>query len=317
MQTTGRATKAAGALTTSVSVHAGLLVLFAAIRFGIVPDKPLDTISAGFAETEQVESVVTLPQVANKPTDNAGSLAAAPILTEAASEPLLVDTIATEPAVEPSNDESTTPEVKTIAKTTRIGQGAGNAVGDGAGDGGSFFDVESAGNRVVYVVDCSKSMKRRFPSKDKTRFARVKRELIESISSLKPEQKFFVIYFNTEAFPMPGTRLVPRDSYDVPRYLKWLATFPPDGRTNPEDALIMALRLKPDAVFFLTDGAFRPNIVDNVVAANALNVPIHAIGFGDEVVEGDKEALDTLTSLATRSGGHLTLISDNGTITRQ
>lgn len=309
--------RTASALTTSIVVHACLLIAFAAVKWVVPPKQIPETVAAGFAVNDLSEAVVTLPKETTEPTTAAGGLTAAPVITEAELAALPVVALSDAPKSDPAKNEKSQPDVQKVAATTSKGAGQGTDVGDGVGEGGSFFDPTAMGDRVVYVVDCSKSMNRPYPSPERTRFGRVKRELLTSIKSLRDEQRFFVIYFNTEAHPMPARRLVPRSSYDVPYHMRWLTAFQTDGKTNPEPALVLALQLKPDAIFFLTDGAFRPNIVDNVVRANLRAVPVHAIAFGDDVQGENSDGIEVLEGLATRTGGRLTLISDEGQIIRR
>lgn len=311
-----RSMKAWSAITTSVLFHAGLLIVFAAIRWGLLPEAQLQTIAAGFSATHEVETITTLPELSDAPTENSGGAVTAPDLLNEIVEPLpvatVVDTVAEKPAAkEPA--KQTAPKIAALMK----GNGTGQSNGDGAGQGGSFFDASAEGDRVVYVVDCSRSMNRFFPSEERTRFGRVKRELINSIRKLRPEQRFFVIYFNTIAHPMPAGQMISRESFTLMDNLRWVAGFQTVGKTNPEPALMMALKLEPDAVFFLTDGDFRANIVDNVVEANFRKTPIHAIGFGNDVQDAKSDAVDLLGGLSSQTGGRLTLISDDGTIHRQ
>ena len=66
-----------------------------------------------------------------------------------------------------------------------------------AGDSGtSFFGIEAAGESVVYIVDRSGSMQG-------ARWNRATSELLKSVNSLKPDQKFFVFLFSGKCHPMP------------------------------------------------------------------------------------------------------------------
>lgn len=317
MQEQGRAVRTAGAVSTSVMFHVGLLVVFAAIRWGVMPEASIETVAADFASNETVETVTTLPKLNENSVEEAGGVEAAPLLTESTVNPLPIATVVDAKASPSAEVKQASRETTNVAAKISRGTGRGNSTGNGAGQGGSFFDAAAEGDRVVYVVDCSKSMNRFYPSPERTRFGRVKRELVDSIRKLRPEQRFFVIYFNTVAHPMPAQRMISRNSIEVMDNLRWLAGFQTIGRTNPEPALLMALGLKPDAIFFLTDGDFRANIVDNVLDANAFKTPIHAIGFGDDIQDARSEAIIRLTDLSSGTGGRLTLISDTGTIVRQ
>jgi hypothetical protein len=163
------------------------------------------------------------------------------------------------------------------------GNGGESGAGDGEADGGRFFGLTTEGRRVVYVVDASRSMNHPHPGPMKTRFGRVKLELVRSISGMRPEQEFFIVYFNDRAWPMPATSMKLAVRSAQQKYLRWAVEAKASGQTDPQDALLAALRLRPDVIYFLTDGAFHPNVVELVRTANQqARVRIHTIGFGDD-----------------------------------
>ncbi|MEW4528706.1 vWA domain-containing protein [Maioricimonas sp. JC845] len=165
------------------------------------------------------------------------------------------------------------------------GSGTGSGEGAGDGDGSSFFGLNAAGRKFVFVVDGSGSMNRPFPGPAKTRFGRVKLELIRTIQQMNEEQQFFIIFFNDDAIPMPATRMmeaVPASQYN---YLHWMTGVKAKGETDPEAALMLALRLQPDVIYFLTDGMFKYRVIERVREANRGRVAIHTIGFGDDEAE--------------------------------
>src|SRR5439155_9254736 len=114
----------------------------------------------------------------------------------------------------------------------------------------SFFGVRARGQVFVYVVDCSGSMA------DDQRLLRAKQELRRSIMTLRFPQRFLVIFYNDRPWPMPGG--IPR-SADPEAWAQtsaWLSLIDAQGDTDPRGALALALGLRPDAVFLLSDGAF-------------------------------------------------------------
>lgn len=176
-----------------------------------------------------------------------------------------------------------------LALTSRVvGAGGGTGLGGdgtgdgaGAGGGGGFFGLKVPELNVVYVVDCSRSMNHPHPGPAKTRIGRVKLELVKSVRSLSSNQKFFIIFFNERAIPMPSDRLMEASEGTKLQFLKWMVAARADGQTEPGQALALALRLKPELIYFLTDGDFRGGIVKDVAAANRGRVKINTIGFGD------------------------------------
>jgi hypothetical protein len=73
------------------------------------------------------------------------------------------------------------------------GSGAAGPGSTGIGEtpGGGFFGVQASGNRIVYVVDSSRSMNHPHELAAKTRFGRVQMELLYSIRRMAPEMGFY------------------------------------------------------------------------------------------------------------------------------
>ncbi len=183
------------------------------------------------------------------------------------------------------------------------GRGDGTGTGFGASEGGSrFFGQRVEGQRVVYVVDASRSMNHPHPGQMRTRFGRVKLELIRSIRQMTPAQEFFIVYFNDRALPMPANSMPRATPSAQEKFLRWAAQVRADGNTNPEQALSLALKLRPDVIYFLTDGNFPNKIAREVTQANLNRVVIHTIGFADD--EGEA----VLRAIATRNWGEYQFI---------
>lgn len=137
---------------------------------------------------------------------------------------------------------------------------SGSGIGDGLGEG-HFFGLNTKSKKVVYVVDSSKSMNFPHESVGKTRLGRVKLELANAILSMNSDQKFFVIFFSDYAKPMPAKQLQAATPRSKQKFLSWIAKVPGIGSTDPLEALLLALRLQPDTIYFLTDGDFNPAVV--------------------------------------------------------
>ena len=162
------------------------------------------------------------------------------------------------------------------------GGGIGLGNGTGIGDGDGFFGLDLEGERFVFVVDSSRSMNHPYPGEAKNRLGRVKIELYHTIQKMTPDQSFFVVFFNTEPIPMPATGMVKADPALVGPYLKWIFSTRAMGQTNPESALLAALRVNPDKIYFLTDGDFSYRSVRAAREHNPGRIPIHTIGFGGQ-----------------------------------
>ncbi|MCL2117335.1 MAG: hypothetical protein FWH27_02795 [Planctomycetaceae bacterium] len=132
----------------------------------------------------------------------------------------------------------------------------------------SFMGAQGTGRKFVYVLDRSNSTgygQRRSP------LYVAKTELLASLQSIgetslresKPIQ-FQVIFFNheTAVFNMTGTggsdkagRLLRYDQTMLDKVQRFLGGVIPDGGTKPEPALMQAIRMGADCIFFMTDGS--------------------------------------------------------------
>lgn len=161
---------------------------------------------------------------------------------------------------------------------------------------GAFFGIKDDGNSYVYVVDSSGSML------DGQRWERCREELVRSIRSLTADKKFFVILFSDTHYPMYWPQslrpeLVDCSSENIDRLRQWLAGFRVQGATNPESALLLALDMDPEVIFFLTDGEFNEQVPQAVQTANRKKIRINTICF-----ESDTGSVLT-RKIANENGG--------------
>jgi|SRR5579872_3991525 len=171
---------------------------------------------------------------------------------------------------------------KKLGKGLALGGGFGSGVGEGAGDGSGsqFFELATAGTRFVYVIDGSGSMTE--PHKEaRSKLDRVKIELIRSIGGLPFEMEFFVVFFNDHAVPMKAKTMQPATGDNKQRHLEWVAKVQGGGSTDPREALKLALELRPDVIYLLTDGVFDPKVAAEVTKLNRRGVSIHTFCFGN------------------------------------
>jgi hypothetical protein len=107
-----------------------------------------------------------------------------------------------------------------------------------------------------------------------------------------------IIFFNNNALPMPARALQPALPAQKKQYLTWMANVKTSGQTDPREALKLALLLRPDMIYFLTDGHFRSSVVSEVTKLNrSRRTQIHTFCFGDRSGE------DLLKLIAERNGG--------------
>ena len=171
------------------------------------------------------------------------------------------------------------------AALSRIGTGQGLSNGSGNGTGGAFFGMKATGQSVVYVVDCSSSMNVRHTAAA-TRFHRLKLELLNSVASMKPNQSFYIIFFNNQPIPMPARSMQPARPALQRQYLEWMARMRANGTTDPLSSMHMALRLRPDVIYFLTDGNFNFKTATALSRIRQPRSMIHTITFGEREAEG-------------------------------
>lgn len=196
-----------------------------------------------------------------------------------------------------------------LGEDATLGSGAGTGSDTGDGTGTDFFGLNAPGRKFVFVVDASGSMNRHFDGPGKTLLGRVKLELLKCVSQMSPEQQFFIVFFNEEAHPMPANRLMDATPDAQRYYLRWMAGMKATGMTEPESALLLALRLDPDVIYFLTDGAFKYRVIDRVHNMNRGRVTIHTVGFGDKTGFGGDGAERFMQMIADQNGGTYQFVS--------
>jgi len=176
-----------------------------------------------------------------------------------------------------------------------FGLSAGAMTGSGGSAGGqegaaSFFGTTVVGNRFVYVVDASRSMAG-------SRFRKAKRELFRSVSNLRPDQQYYVVFFGLDSYPMyfpqPQPDLVASEPKTWKRLHRWMGYVDPRTQpaTNGKSAMLLALSLEPDAIYLLSDGVFTDDTVPALLAMHESPIPIHTIAFGTEDARADLQRI--------------------------
>lgn len=145
----------------------------------------------------------------------------------------------------------------------------------------TFMNIVGVGKSFVYVIDTSSSM-------DGGRIRMAKGQLKASLRLLQPNQKFAVLFYNEYIEKLKLRRVAEQPMYfasDVNKQLalQQIETVTPDHGTDHFPALQEALALKPDVIYFLTDGE-EPSLSPaelREVQALAGSTTIHVIKFGD------------------------------------
>ncbi len=294
----------AASIGVSMVLHLALLGTFAAVGgFDPAPvtEPPLEAIWQDGEESLSPVTVLTQPVSATAPSTFAGLVDTISPLVDSQTPALSIAPGGGRGMGLPGRAVATSDLKRSLGRGIN-GVGTGSGEGVGAGGGGGFFGRGFTGEKVVYVVDSSQSMNHPHPGVGKTRLGRVKLELINSIRALSPEKKFYIVFFNDGPIPMPSDRLMEANDATKLHYLRWMIHVPPDGQTDPALALLLALKLDPDTIYFLTDGDFRPTIVREVAVSNRRGVKIHTIGFTQDRGES------LLRTIAKQNGGTYTYV---------
>jgi hypothetical protein len=226
--------------------------------------------------------------------ENADELAPLAGMPEASSPPTAATPAApsTPPTTVPgqASSSSATPRVRPPRAAAVIrpleddssAVAAGNGSGTSSGSSSQFFQIRAKGRSFAYIVDCSSSM-------SGEPFEKARQELIASIQALKSNQRFFVIFFSSDAypqfFPLADRRLLPANAANKQHVTEWIAGFTASGGTEPLDAILQGLSLDPDAMYLLSDGEFDPQIADELRQRNGGRIPVHTIAFMDLVAK--------------------------------
>jgi hypothetical protein len=145
----------------------------------------------------------------------------------------------------------------------------------------SMFGVAATGYKFVYVIDRSGSM----GGDGNAALKAAKVELLESIKKLESTHAFQIVFYNERpAVFNPKNNGLAVFANDRNKELaeRFLDSISAQGGTEHEAALRIALKLKPDVIYWLTD-ADRPKLDDEQIARIndlAAGTIINAIEFG-------------------------------------
>ncbi len=169
----------------------------------------------------------------------------------------------------------------------------------------SVFGIEGTGSRFVYVFDRSISM-----AGPPLRAA--KGQLIASLDSLDSVHQFQIIFFNHEpqAWDLTGGqgRIAFASDANKRRAEKFVHAVSATGGTFRRDALLLALRLRPDVIFFLTDTDDPMTASDLIKAirhARRDDIAINTIEYGSGASFTQE---NFLVQLARETGGQYVFV---------
>jgi hypothetical protein len=194
------------------------------------------------------------------------------------------------------------------------GTGRGHALGGEATTG--VFGIQGTGYKFAYVFDRSGSM----GGPDRSPLEAAKAQLLASLRSLGKTHQFQIIFYNDQPQRFSPTgqpnRLFFATEQNKALAAKFIGSIVAEGGTRHMDALLMAIKLQPDVIFFLTD-ADEPKLGPKELAEikrRATGITINAIQFG----YGPQTDPDNfLVRLARDSGGRHGYVDISGLAPRR
>lgn len=134
----------------------------------------------------------------------------------------------------------------------------------------TFFGVPSLAQRFAFVLDMSGSMSGQ-------RWSACVKQLAKALEGLTEGSEIFVVLFSDHlATPTKEAVWVSASPEWKRTVLDWVSRVSPDGGTFPQPAfdLIFSLPVRPDVIYFLTDGQFTSP------SPSRLQKQCHGIGTG-------------------------------------
>jgi hypothetical protein len=269
----------------SAIVHVLVVIALAAVTLDTPVKDGLLSLVASETSSSDVESFELMPQP-ETPESVTEPL-------EATTQPLQADLSTAIPSMSESISSPLTQTVAASATNSTSAMMAAKA--DSNKEMVSFYGAESSGNSFCFVLDGSGSMRG-----SPWEAARI--ELLRSISGLKPNQRFYIIFFNKEVYSItqPGERTPARAPlYATPENLahakRWLDTLQITTGEPPLKAMETALQIECDCIYFLADGEMseaignkllaslrKLNRANDIIDGEVVVVPIHTIAYHSE-----------------------------------
>lgn len=193
-----------------------------------------------------------------------------------------------------------------------LSAGGGGTAGNGktktglGGYGGTrLFGLEAQGRKFVYVFDRSQSM----AEYGGVPLEAAKRELIASINQLTSQQQFYIITYNHKPrlFNLSYGRLAFATESNLDQAGQYIQNVEASGGTEHYEPLRMAMNLKPDVIFLITDGEAKDDLsvgdLRRLEQINSGGATIHVILFA-----ASPRPNSTLMRLAKNSRGNYKVV---------
>lgn len=308
---------------TSVTVHAGLVILAVVVLWSgalnVLIQRPVQTQVGVPTTTLARDTVGAVPNVGNLDDVTSQNRSLNPVVeSEDYRNQGEGDTAAD--LLMPTAGGASSSNISGITGMGALSDALGGGGGEGsplfgdAGGGQGFMgmDIGRPGDggavyRIAFVSDSSGSMGRQ----DKDLL--LMRELVKAIEPLEVDQSFNVLFFSNNrfesAFPgelKPATQRFKDLAFDFLREEVAMS-----GTTNPIAALEAALRMKPELIFFLTDGEFNGVVgYDEVEATiNRLNADREVMINTIQFITRSERAEGVLRRIAENNGGTYKYVS--------
>jgi len=160
----------------------------------------------------------------------------------------------------------------------------------------TFFTIPVAGKRVAFVIDISGSMRGE-------RLTALKRQMWDTTNSLPNDSEFLLVAFHSDVVTLSDQATwLASSKQNKAQASVWINALESSGGTQPWAAfeIVYSMTPLPDAIYFLTDGAFDTVVADQIFASHKrrLGCPVHCITLID------KSAEDIMKQIAQDTGGH-------------
>lgn len=298
--------------TVSLALHVGLAIVAGAWSLvALAPARALTGLDSGWSQPVDVDLLLqvdlqaaaeSVQELEPSGAEWTGELAT--VSDASAAEPAVHDEaggLDLDTVLDPLDRVSTQLSSTVAARRSQHPAGDGNGAGADSGPAGGrlFFGVPiHSAEHVVFVVDNSRSMNYPHDSPAKTRFRRLKQELLSCILQMQPHQSFYVIFFANKPTMMPSRTLQPAVPGIREPFLRWIAEVSVDnGPTDPRDSLRRALAMQPDIIYFLTDGDFPDKVVRSLSKIEQSRTAIYTFAIGDD------SGAETLEAVARQNRG--------------
>ncbi|MCL2646531.1 MAG: VWA domain-containing protein [Phycisphaerales bacterium] len=166
-----------------------------------------------------------------------------------------------------------------------------------------FYGLSDSAHKIVFVLDHSGSMLDTFDF--------LRQETIRSVNALNPSQSFSVVMLSERATVIYSQ--LQRATLEVKKdFASKLQEFRAQGMAECvlepfQESFENAFAMRPEVIYFLTDGRFDPRLFDVVAKLNKdKKVRVNTLGF----VTNDPISEDQLKELAKKNGGFYRFVEE-------